>query len=58
MRSLFSNFAPPAQNRQETNEASPMILSSHTDRAGTTSLLCDARSQPTGEDEEDGSLFN
>ena len=27
MRSLFSKFAPRAQNRQETRKASPMILS-------------------------------
>ena len=55
----FRMFSPlSAQNGQDAPEASPMISSYNTDRAATTSLLCDVRSQPVGKAVEDGYLVN
>ncbi len=52
-------FASGAQNGQDAPEASPIdLVGSRPDRAAPTSLLCDARSQPIGEAEEDGCLVN
>ncbi len=52
-------FAFRAQNGQDALKASPIdLVESRPDRAASTSLLCDALSQPTGKAEKDGYLVN
>ncbi len=47
------------KNGQDAPETSPIDLAqSRSDRAARASLLCDARSKPTGKAEADGYLVN